>query len=74
MPLVRKGATGVIVKDIQILLNNLTPIVPKLVEDGIFGPKTQNAVIRFQRKNGLSPDGIVGPRTGRALIDVLARR
>lgn len=35
--------------------------------DGIFGTKTQNAVIRFQRDNGLTPDGIAGPKTLRAL-------
>lgn len=35
--------------------------------DGIFGPKTQSAVIRFQRAVGLTPDGIVGPRTWSAL-------
>lgn len=31
--------------------------------DGIFGPLTQQAVINFQRTQGLTPDGIVGPMT-----------
>lgn len=31
--------------------------------DGIFGRKTQEAVISFQRDNGLLPDGIIGPVT-----------
>lgn len=31
--------------------------------DGKFGPKTQAAVIAFQKKNGLAMDGIVGPET-----------
>lgn len=31
--------------------------------DGIFGKSTENAVIIFQRQNGLTPDGVVGPRT-----------
>jgi 3D (Asp-Asp-Asp) domain-containing protein len=35
--------------------------------DGIFGPKTNTAVIGFQRDAGLLIDGIVGPQTGRAL-------
>ena len=35
--------------------------------DGIYGPKTKEAVKYFQRKNGLSADGIVGPKTAAAL-------
>jgi len=35
--------------------------------DGIFGTRTKNAVINFQRDNGLSPDGIVGEKTLKAL-------
>ena len=35
--------------------------------DGIFGRKTYNAVIKFQKKNGLKADGIVGSKTGAAL-------
>lgn len=31
--------------------------------DGHFGPDTEVAVRRFQRKHGLHPDGMVGPRT-----------
>jgi len=31
--------------------------------DGIFGWKTYNAVISFQRRNGLVVDGVVGPQT-----------
>jgi peptidoglycan hydrolase-like protein with peptidoglycan-binding domain len=35
--------------------------------DGIFGPKTYNAVIKFQKSVGLTADGIVGPNTRQAL-------
>lgn len=35
--------------------------------DGVFGPKTHDAVIAFQRSQGLAADGIVGPKTLAAL-------
>jgi len=31
--------------------------------DGIFGRRTESAVIQFQKNNGLKVDGIVGPQT-----------
>ncbi|SDY23542.1 N-acetylmuramoyl-L-alanine amidase [Thermoactinomyces sp. DSM 45892] len=59
--LIRKGSRGEYVKMIQRALGGLSV-------DGIFGPKTQNAVKVFQRKNGLSVDGIVGPLTWNKLF------
>ena len=35
--------------------------------DGIYGPKTKEAVKYFQRKNGLTVDGIVGKKTAAAM-------
>ena len=35
--------------------------------DGIFGTATKNAVISFQKNNGLAADGIVGEKTLRAM-------
>ena len=35
--------------------------------DGVFGASTKNAVIAFQKKNGLSADGVVGKSTYKAL-------
>ncbi|MER1278343.1 N-acetylmuramoyl-L-alanine amidase [Bacillus sp. C15(2022)] len=31
--------------------------------DGVYGPKTADAVRRFQLMNGLNPDGVYGPKT-----------
>jgi peptidoglycan hydrolase-like protein with peptidoglycan-binding domain len=44
-----------------------------LVVDGIFGPKTEDAVTSFQRSHGLAPDGIVGNQTWPALIVQVSR-
>lgn len=35
--------------------------------DGIYGPKTYAAVVKFQRKNGLKEDGVIGQNTRKAL-------
>lgn len=40
--------------------------------DGWFGPKTYDAVVKFQKSKGLKPDGIVGPITKNALNNALA--
>src|SRR2546421_1769260 len=34
--------------------------------DGVIGPGTTSAVVRFQRRHGLTPDGVAGPKTRRA--------
>jgi len=35
--------------------------------DGVFGQDTYEAVVRFQRKNGLAADGVVGSSTAEAM-------
>jgi peptidoglycan hydrolase-like protein with peptidoglycan-binding domain len=34
--------------------------------DGVRGPMTKSAIVRFQRRRGLAVDGVVGPQTRRA--------
>jgi hypothetical protein len=39
--------------------------------DGVAGPKTQSAIVNFQRSRALETDGVVGPITRRALTKAL---
>ena len=59
-PTLKKGSKGSYVVALQALLS--------IEADGIFGPKTKEAVIEFQKKHGLEPDGIVGPKTWEELL------
>ena len=43
----------------QSLLKNGYPVAT----DGFFGPKTEQAVIKFQKENKMAVDGIVGPKS-----------
>ena len=54
-----KGMSGVQVESLQLILNHLGYLNDSEV-DGSFGTNTQQAVIAFQRANGLVADGIVG--------------
>lgn len=42
--------------------------------DGIYGPETVAALIRFQSAYGLIPDGVYGPRTEAVLLGVVNGR
>jgi peptidoglycan hydrolase-like protein with peptidoglycan-binding domain len=63
--LIRRGARGDRVKDIQRALNDKG--FGQVGVDGIFGKGTELAVKRFQKASGLGVDGIVGPNTMTAL-------
>lgn len=54
---------------IQTVLNKTSG--ENLVPDGLYGPKTREAIRQFQRRSGLFADGIVGPRTNTALIQIV---
>lgn len=55
------GSTGGEVSEIQSRLKEWGYYSGAV--DGIFGTATKNAVIKFQKANGLTPDGIVGSKT-----------
>ena len=50
----------------QALINKGFSVGPKGV-DGNFGPKTKDAVIQYQKANGIKPTGNVGPITAKSL-------
>lgn len=60
-PTIKKGSRGSVVARLQSMLNDLNYNCGAV--DGIFGQGVHNAVIQFQRDNGLSADGIVGKNT-----------
>lgn len=66
-PLIKQGSRGVYVMVLQDALNYLGYSAGSI--DGIFGPNTRAAVVRFQRDNNLSADGIVGCNTWRRLTN-----
>ena len=60
----RRGSKGEVVRRIQHMLSGVGYC---LIDDGCFGAITEEAVMAFQRENGLKADGIVGPKTLEAL-------
>jgi N-acetylmuramoyl-L-alanine amidase len=64
---IRRGDEGPAVRDVQERLARLPEFdVPV---DGRFGPRTHEAVLRFQQNRGLAADGIVGSETWRSLVE-----
>ncbi|MBC7340190.1 MAG: polysaccharide deacetylase family protein [Firmicutes bacterium] len=65
LPLVVQAGPDAGVREYQSLLKQLGYYSGAV--DGIAGPLTRTAVVRFQRDHGLTPDGVVGPATISAL-------
>ena len=63
-PTIKLGSSG---PDVKVLQSALTAAGYPLSTDGEFGPKTDDAVKKFQKDKSLVADGIVGPKTWTAL-------
>ncbi|MGI5892474.1 MAG: spore cortex-lytic enzyme [Bacillota bacterium] len=61
----KSGSQGQAVRDVQQKLKNWGYYSGSV--DGVFGQATRQAVIKFQKKNGLTADGVVGNNTLKAL-------
>ena len=59
------GSQGNEVRQIQTVLKDQG--IYNGAVDGVFGTKTKNAVVAFQKKNGLTADGVAGPSTLKAM-------
>ncbi len=67
------GDQGENVKSLQRELNNLSKyygFLEKLDEDGIFGPKTKETILKFQKRFGLNVDGIFGEESLKKLVSL----
>ena len=66
LPLLKKGDQNEYVRNWQMFLNLNGYACGNA--DGIFGPKTEKAVKKWQETHGLKPDGIIGPLTWGTII------
>lgn len=72
-PVLRFGAEGTHVADMQEALNKLRVTAIRLKVDGKFGVATENGVRLFQTLAGLTADGIAGPKTWAAIDDAVVK-
>ncbi len=70
-PALRTGSKGQAVTDLQSRLKTLGYYSGEI--DGRFGSGTKDAVIAFQKRNGLDADGIAGTETRSLLFSAEAR-
>lgn len=59
------GSSGDDVREVQQRLKNWGYLDGSV--DGVYGQSTYNAVVKFQRTNGLNADGVIGSQTRAAL-------
>lgn len=63
LPTIRRGCTGDANRAATKMLQRLLGLTP----DGIFGEKTEDALLKAQEKHKLAVDGICGPASWRAI-------
>jgi len=69
---ISEGNVGEKVTILQFFINvisSVNPFIPGVAITGTFGEETKNAVIAFQKENGLVTDGIVGAKTWGAMYE-----
>lgn len=55
----------------QVDVNVLQKLNSDIVDDGVFGRKTQAGVMAFQDHRGLEVDGVIGPITAADLVEFI---
>ncbi len=68
----RLGDSGRLVREMQYLLAVIAYFddrIPLPPVNGVFDEQTREAILAFQRVNGLAPDGIFGPETSPRLLE-----
>lgn len=63
LPTIRRGCVGDVNRTATKMLQRLLGLTP----DGIFGEKTENALLKAQEKHKLAVDGICGPVSWKAI-------
>jgi hypothetical protein len=58
-----KGMKGKVIEELQQILKEDPTIYPEGLKTGFFGPATEEAVKRLQKKYGLAPTGVVDEKT-----------
>ncbi len=67
----RRGIKDRDVERLQEFLAQYPDIYPEGLVTGYFGPLTERAVQRFQKKNGIDTVGVVGPQTRAKINEIL---
>src|SRR5437762_10552066 len=63
LQVLRQGSRGLEVQKLQRQLNTRLTPSRQLAVDGMFGPRTHQAVLQYQRGVSIAADGIVGKQT-----------